>query len=387
MCQNLGGPSKGSQAAGQGPPVLRERPTSQSPRGPKGHPRSRPPPPGTGGPGWRGHSHLALPPRGCPEPGPLSAWRPLPPKHLLPRHLPAPVTLMSLPLSGAPRTPGGGQGAKRGRGHRYPVGPAHRLGLGQHHGPGASLCTRPGWVPGLLLSLHVPGLMAAKSWEMEGGLLTLSTPDGAALCHLPAPLGSHMLSPSPFQSTGPLPGGPSRPGEGCRPQARDGARLRSRGWKCRRSRVGPGEPEGHRLGRGRGRAGPGPGRAALVSLLGAQPPRQVQETDRACRSPRTPGAPQGGAQGRPRPLGLGGAWCGVPSCGSSRYGPLHRAQEDPTVGPVSLAARMAARGWGGGAPRLPSKTGLSRAPHGGGTRGSPGPLKRSGRRVSWELGP
>lgn len=41
-------PSMGSQAAGQGPRVPRERPTSQSPQDPKGHPRSRPPPPGTG---------------------------------------------------------------------------------------------------------------------------------------------------------------------------------------------------------------------------------------------------------------------------------------------------------------------------------------------------
>lgn len=63
-------------------------------------------------------------------------------------------------------------------------------------------------------------------------------------------------------------------------------------------------------------AGPGPGWAAMVSLVGSQPLRQVQETDRQgaaerahCRSPKT--APQAqwgrGAARQPEQLGLGGA--------------------------------------------------------------------------------
>lgn len=76
------------------------------------------------------------------------------------------------------------------------------------------------------------------------------------------------------------------------------------------------------------KAGPGPGQAALVSLLGSQPLRQVQETDRQgkaeqarCSSRRQPPRPSVGGAGRCNgaapEAGLGDARSEVASSGFS----------------------------------------------------------------------
>ncbi|XP_034881685.1 uncharacterized protein LOC118024174 [Mirounga leonina] len=178
---------------------------------------------------------------------------------------------------------------------------AHTVLLG---GP-VPRCVSQNPPPALSVSLCLAGLLP-RAQRMEEGLLILSALPTPGACTCPAQGPCTRLDP---HSLGP-----------CHGLQGGGAELPEA------SRAPSPFPEGSlRVTRCDDEedteAGPGPGRAALVSLLGSQPLRQVQETDG-----------QGAAEQAP--------------CGSPKTAPLGSAgRESSPVVPVAGAGRYWGQGW------------------------------------------
>lgn len=356
LIKHLGGPSEGSPAAGQGPRVPRERPTSPSP-GARKATQEPPASAGTGGPGWRGHSHLARPQRGC-RARPLSAWRPLPPQ------APAASTPASAshaneappPRSSCtPPVPGRGQGARRGRGHRYPAGPAQTdwgsdSTSARTRGQGPLCEARLGpWSAPQAARARLDGCpeLGEGGAPDPGPLLTVPP------CPPPPPRAHTCSAQVHFNPLDPV-GGPHGLGGVQASGPRDGARLRRPRLEVPVFQAGPRGALRVTHGKGkRTRSWPGPrlGSSGFTPWL---PAPEAGAGDRQAGPQGRPGLHREGCRGGPGRWAWEGPVRGALLKLAHPYlAPCTWAREDPTVRPVSLATWTAARGPQGRPARLP----------------------------------
>lgn len=279
-----------------GPPLRPPRARKAAPGSPPTSTRDR------GAPELGDHSRFGSDAERLPEPGLLSAWRLdfLHGARDAASTLPAPVsTNEAVTLLRRPAPCGKAGGGLRvqmgGAWVQCPSGPPctdelrFRLTVAFTHNPGMLLTWRPGLGPMVSSVSDALGLVTARGWEGRGrtpGLVSI--PDCGPPCPLPTPW-AHTCSAKSisigWNPTAPGPHGLERDA-GARLGLRaheDGARL-WRLWLEVPVAPGPGPQGALRVTRcdekGDTDAGPGPGQAAIVSLLGFQPLRQVQETDR-----------------------------------------------------------------------------------------------------------